>query len=103
MTFFARTQAPGQTFCENPCKCLLAHEKRVKFKPLVHDPPTGLGGQKGVALAGTSRRRRGQDTWHFCSNCSNWPTRDYDERVSPPTTGEYCNECRSKRANGICR
>jgi len=53
-------------------------------------------------MANTYRRRRGKDTWHFCSNCSNWPTSDYDERASKPTTGELCNECQAKRANGNC-
>ena len=23
------------------------------------------------------RKRQGTDTWHLCSNCSNWPTSDY--------------------------
>lgn len=54
-------------------------------------------------MASTYRRRKGHDTWHFCSNCSNWPLGIYDERVSKPTTGEFCNECLSKRRTGGCR
>jgi hypothetical protein len=34
------------------------------------------------------RRRNGSDTWHFCRNCSNWPTSNYVEQQSRPTTGE---------------
>jgi hypothetical protein len=49
------------------------------------------------------RRRQGMDTWHFCSNCSNWPTSNYDERASRPRTGELCNECQSERNRGDCR
>ncbi len=49
------------------------------------------------------RRRNNSDTWHFCRNCSNWPTSDYKVRQSKPTTGELDNECRSKEANGNCR
>jgi len=49
------------------------------------------------------RRRRGTDTWHFCSNCSNWPTSDYEEQTTKPTSGELDNECRAKEANGNCR
>jgi hypothetical protein len=49
------------------------------------------------------RRRQGNDTWHFCRNCSNWPTSGYDERETKPTTGEFCNQCQSKRSNGDCR
>jgi hypothetical protein len=40
-----------------------------------------------------NRKRKGKDTWHFCTNCSNWPTSDYDERDGKPTYGEFCNEC----------
>lgn len=54
-------------------------------------------------MANTYRRRRGNDTWHFCSNCTNWPTSDYEERTTKPTTGEFCNQCQSKRNNGDCR
>ena len=54
-------------------------------------------------MASTYRRRYGNDVWHFCSNWSNWPTSSYDERVSKPTTGEFCNKCRSKRQNNNCR
>ncbi len=49
------------------------------------------------------RRRRGQDTWHFCTNCSNWPTRDYEETTSKPTSGELDNECKAKEAANNCR
>ena len=48
------------------------------------------------------RKRKGTDTWHWCRNCSNWPTSDYVEQNTKPTTGEQCNECRSKDANGTC-
>ena len=48
------------------------------------------------------RRRKDKDTWHFCSNCSNWPTTDYVEQTTKPTTGEFCNECQGKRNNGNC-
>lgn len=52
------------------------------------------------------RKRIGSDTWHWCSNCSNWPTGraelDYVVRYSKPTSGELDNECRSKEATGHC-
>src|SRR5919112_5765135 len=36
-------------------------------------------------MANVYRRRRGfHDTWHFCRNCSNWPTVGYEERYTPP-------------------
>ena len=48
------------------------------------------------------RRKNGSDTWHWCRNCGNWPTSDYDERATKPTSGDLCNQCRSKDANGTC-
>lgn len=49
------------------------------------------------------RRRKGSDTWHWCRNCSNWPTSHYDERSTKPTTGELDNECRAKEQASNCR
>ena len=48
------------------------------------------------------RRKNGSDTWHFCANCSKWPTSDYVERDTKPTTGELDNECMAKDNNGTC-
>jgi hypothetical protein len=48
------------------------------------------------------RKRKGNDTWHWCSNCSNYPKADYDTAPSKPSTGEQCNECKSKQAAGTC-
>jgi hypothetical protein len=49
------------------------------------------------------RRKKGSDTWHWCRNCSKWPTSSYDERTSKPSSGELCNECQSKEKAGTCR
>jgi hypothetical protein len=48
------------------------------------------------------RKRRGYDAWHWCRNCSKWPTADYDEQPTKPTGDELCNECKSKDAAGNC-
>lgn len=53
-------------------------------------------------MASGYRRRAGGDTWHFCSNCSNWPTSNYDEQSTKPSSGEFCNECLAKRDAGTC-
>jgi hypothetical protein len=48
-------------------------------------------------------KRPGSDTWHFCGNCTEYPrgagvvTQD-----TKPTTGELCNQCKSKKANNNC-
>ncbi len=52
-------------------------------------------------------RKKDSDTYHFCSNCTHWPTGTEtvtwtgtkDER--PP--GELCDECLTKAGNGMCR
>lgn len=49
------------------------------------------------------RRKRGSDTWHWCRNCRNDPKSDYEEQPQKPTTGELCNECRTKEAAGTCQ
>ncbi len=49
------------------------------------------------------RRRKGRDTWHFCTNCSNWPKSNYDARDSKPSSGELCDECKAKRKAGNCK
>ena len=48
------------------------------------------------------RRRKRQDIWHFCRNCSHWPATDFDEREVHPETGQFCPQCRAKRAAGEC-
>ena len=42
------------------------------------------------------RKKKDSDTWHWCTNCSNWPTSDYDSRDTKPTYGELDNECKAK-------
>jgi hypothetical protein len=48
------------------------------------------------------RRRKNSDTWHFCRNCSNWPTSEYVEQQTRPTTGELDNECLAKQQANAC-
>ncbi len=54
-------------------------------------------------MASNYRKKKGSDTWHFCSNCSRWPTSDYDEKVTYDGSGELCNECKAKRSAGDCK
>jgi len=49
------------------------------------------------------RRLKGKYTWHWCSNCNNWPKADYDTSAAKPTRGELCNECRAKQSAGTCK
>jgi hypothetical protein len=51
------------------------------------------------------RKKKGTDTWHWCTNCDDWPTSNYDEIVSDkrPTSGELDNQCLSKERRGDCK
>jgi hypothetical protein len=53
-------------------------------------------------MASQYRKKRRSDTWHFCSNCSNWPQSPYNVWMGSGTPSELCEECRSKRRNGNC-
>jgi len=46
----------------------------------------------GVANS-TYRRKRGSVTWCWCTNCSCWPSSDFEESAVKPSTGTLCNEC----------
>lgn len=48
------------------------------------------------------RKKTGSDTWHFCTNCTNWPTSDYTEREVKPTSGELCDQCKGKEKAVNC-
>ena len=52
----------------------------------------------------TYRRGKGHDTWHWCRDCSTWPTSDYEEETNStrPRNGELCNECLGKEKAGNC-
>jgi hypothetical protein len=48
------------------------------------------------------RKKTHSDTWHYCQNCSGWPTSDYVEKDEKPTSGELCDQCRAKERAGTC-
>lgn len=48
------------------------------------------------------RKWRCADTWHFCTDCSDWPTYNYETKWSKPTSGGLCEECKDKRKDGNC-
>jgi len=49
------------------------------------------------------RKKKYEDTWHLCRNCSDWPATDYEELYREPTTGVICFECMAKKSIGDCR
>jgi hypothetical protein len=49
------------------------------------------------------RRKRGGYTWHFCKNCTNWPTFNYDIIYVKPSSDELCDECKDKERANNCK
>ena len=49
------------------------------------------------------RRKKGRDTWHWCKNCSNWPTANYDVKYTKPRSDELDNECKAKEKANSCK
>jgi hypothetical protein len=47
------------------------------------------------------RRSEHGSTWHWCTNCSTYPTEDYFTRSSRPN-GDLCNECIAKAQEKRC-
>ena len=45
-------------------------------------------------------------SWHWCTNCTDWPTSDYDSEwhsgKERPKSGELDNQCKSKEAASNC-
>lgn len=51
-----------------------------------------------------ARQRNGEDAWHFCTNCTWWPTSGYREVPGRDGdgSGELCNQCLGKEGNNAC-
>jgi hypothetical protein len=67
--------------------------------------PSRSGGQvraAGVLERKGYRRHKNLVTWHFCSNCSQWPKTDYNFSVSHPGDENFCSECLSRATIGTC-
>jgi len=49
------------------------------------------------------RKKEKSEVWHWCSNCSNFPKKDYEERKTKPRNGKLCYECTGKDKGGSCK
>ena len=50
------------------------------------------------------RKREDSDIWHFCVNCSDWPTANYIEQwVQEIKATSICIECEKRRRQRRCR
>lgn len=50
------------------------------------------------------RKRKDSDTWHWCTNCKDWPNWNYDTWCGEgrPPSGELDNECKAKEKDEKC-
>jgi CheY-like chemotaxis protein len=56
-----------------------------------------------VAPTTSYRKKHHKDLWHFCSNCTNWPVKDFDKHDDgAPPLGEFCPECLENQRQGTC-
>ncbi len=47
-------------------------------------------------------RKKGSYTWHWCKNCTLYPSGDFEKRYSKPTF-DLCNKCNFKENMGTCK
>lgn len=53
-------------------------------------------------MASEYRKKPVSDIWHFCSNCSQWPTNSYISTPEPSRGQTIGNECIVKNQRGEC-
>jgi hypothetical protein len=53
-------------------------------------------------MASEFRKKLVSDIWHFCANCSRWPTERYVATFHQPEHQSICLECRAKYQRGEC-
>jgi hypothetical protein len=53
-------------------------------------------------MASEYRQHDTSDVWHFCSNCSDWPTADFSREPDKPEGRALCSECQNKRDSDNC-
>ena len=51
------------------------------------------------------KRQKGHATWHWCKECSEYPTMRSDVQATAyrPLVGEFCQQCKSKEEKGDCQ
>jgi hypothetical protein len=55
-----------------------------------------------TSMASEYRQHDTSDVWHFCSNCSDWPTADFSREPDKPEGRALCSECQNKRDSDNC-
>ncbi len=48
------------------------------------------------------RKSMDSEAWHWCTQCTEWPTDAHEEQIGLPITGHLCAECKAKELAGEC-
>ena len=85
-----------EMFCEiDDLKLIL--ERANRFYPLA---APYLEKALSSVIGGEYRKTRTGDTWHLCSDCSQWPMDNYVSIRDAPDNSTICNECIVKKQLG---
>jgi RNase P subunit RPR2 len=49
------------------------------------------------------RRKKNSIKWHYCKNCPNWPTEDYEVRITRPNKNDIDVLCLKKESEFLCK
>jgi len=85
-----------EMLCEiNDVKLIL--ERANRFYPLA---APYLEKALTSVIGGEYRKPKTGDTWHLCSDCSQWPMDNYVSTQDAPDNSTICNECIVKKQLG---
>jgi hypothetical protein len=64
--------------------------------------PSAAGSRASMPTQKAYRKKSAGETWHFCSNCSQWPTVDYVVARGLSEQEVLCNECLVRHQQANC-
>ena len=79
--------------------CTIGDAKLILARARLFYPTAASYIEEGIRTASSVvahieyRRSVTGDTWHFCSNCSQWPSDEFLTLQNLPQTARICNEC----------
>ena len=86
------------TNCDVKCRGAEVYGQDLPNRPERH-----LRIRRQVAPRTSYRKKHHTNLWHFCSNCRNWPVKDFDRHNhGTPPLGEFCSECVENQRQGTC-
>jgi hypothetical protein len=99
-SIFERTPAGDRSIVEILCQIddvKLILERANRFYP---NAVPYIEKALSAVIDGEYRKTKTGDTWHLCSDCSQWPMDDYVSTENAPDNSTICNECIVKKQLG---